>query len=136
MRTLQMLKFKSFSVKAVRDMMRTTLDNLPFDVPFSATSRFPTNEMYIDLSHSVPNAYLRQLIQALDLADRQIEKDRSMPPELQRRLYSNFEDAKVSFYQALYALIDLVGPLQPYQAYILGVYTQSSFEVEHELAWK
>lgn len=135
MRTMQMLKMKSYSVKAVREQIRTTIENLPFQTPFTATKRFPESQMYIDLNHSVPNNLLRQMIQALDLSDRSAEKDRKTSDRQSERAYSNFEDAKVAFYQSLYAFLDLVGPLQPYQAYVYGVYTQAAFETENELVW-
>lgn len=95
-RTMNMLRLKDFSIKAVRDEIRVSLQNLGFDPPFTKDSRFPEEGIYINLNHSVPHAHMRQLIQALSLSDRQTEKGRSQPDAPNIREYSNFEDAKVA----------------------------------------
>lgn len=135
MRTLNMMKFKSFSVKAVRDAMRVTLENLPMNIPFDVNNRFPDDAIYLDLNHSVPNNLMRQMVTALDLSDRDNEKGRHEPDAQRLRAYSNLEDAKVAFYQALYAFLDLLGSLPADSAYVVGAYTQLSFEKQFRLTW-
>nr|AUT77207.1 capsid [Culex pipiens-associated Tunisia virus]AUT77211.1 ORF4 capsid [Culex pipiens-associated Tunisia virus] len=128
-------KYKSFSVKAQRDLMRTTLENLQISCPFSASIRFPDNEIYIDLHHSVPSRLMRQLTMALDFSDRQTEKGRSVPDSIDIRVFSNFEDAKVAFYSSIDQLLDIVGRFAIEDCHIVGVYIQSSFEKQYSLTW-
>lgn len=128
-------KYRSFSVKAMRDFMRTTLENFPCAIPFAIHKRFPESTIYIDLHHSVPLRILRQLTMALDFSDRQMEKGRNQADSIDARVYSNLEDAKVAFYSAVDQLLDLVGPLAIEDAHIFGVYIRSTFESEHTLGW-
>lgn len=128
-------KFKSFSVKASRDLMRTTLENLPRSLSFSTSTRFPVDAIFIDLHHSVPMRTLRTLTMALDYSDRQTEKARDRSYAIDSRNFSNMEDAKVAFYSAVDQLLDLVGPMPIEQAHVYGVYLQNTFEHEHNLAW-
>lgn len=134
-RVINSFKFKPFSVKAVRDNMRTTLENLQNDIPFSVGSRFPDQKLYIDLHHSVPLQLLKQVALALDISDRQVEKGRHETDTKTDRAYSNFEDAKLAFGSAVSALLDLIGPLPIEAAHIFGVYTRDTFESEHTLKW-
>lgn len=135
MHTLNLIKCRSFSVKAVRDTIRTTLENLPMSAPFDTNTRFPEDKIYIDLNHSVPNAYIRQLMMALDYNDRQTEKGRPESDSINARQFSNMEDAKVAFYQSVYNLLDLCGPMMPEQAHVYGVYTRLTFEETFNLKW-
>jgi hypothetical protein len=75
------------------------------------------------LEHSVPMRIMRQL------------KGRNHADPVDVRSYSNTEDPKVAFYSAIDQLLYLIGPLDIEFAYIFGVYTQSSFETSHKLAW-
>lgn len=134
-RVLHRIRYAAFSVKASRDMVRNTLENMQVNLPFSVTSRFPDSAIYIDLDHSVPSRLITQLMLALDFSDRQTEKGRAVPDAVDTRSYSNFEDAKVAYYQAVGNLIDLVGPLKVEEAHIFGVYVRTSFESEHGLVW-
>lgn len=131
-------RFKSFTVKANRDIMRTTLENLASQVPFSVETRFPKDHIYIDLHHSVVSGLLRQLSLCLDISDRQVEKDRidKSDSAFTARTQSNMEDAKVAFYSVMHNIIDLIGTLTIEQAHIVGVYTQGSFEEVHRLIFK
>lgn len=135
MTIMNTFKFKQFSVKANRDAMLTTLQNLQHNTPFSPSNRFPESKIYIDLNHSVPMRLLQQLTRALDYSDRQTEKGRSTTDHEKDRSYSNFEDAKVAFYSSVDAILDLIGPLPIESAHIFGIYVQSSFESEHDLLW-
>nr|QHA33753.1 putative capsid protein [Atrato Virga-like virus 5]QHA33757.1 putative capsid protein [Atrato Virga-like virus 5] len=128
-------KFKAFTVKAQRDLMRSTLENLPIIPPFSASTRFPDNGVYFDLHHSVPARILRQLVMALDYSDRQTEKGRSHTDAVDIRAFSNIEDAKVAFYSAVDSLIDICGRFPIEDCHIFGVYIQSSFETVFDLKW-
>lgn len=134
-RVINSFKFKPFSVKAVRDTMRTTLENLQNDIPFSESTQFPDKKIYIDLHHSVPLQLLKQLALALDISDRQVEKGRNETDVKADRAYSNFEDAKLACASAISALLDLVGPLPIENAHIFGVYTRATFESEHSLSF-
>lgn len=134
-RLLQRYKFMSFSVKAKRTELLTALENMPSDPPFSIDTRFPDDAIYIDMDHSVPSKILMQLSMALDYADRQSEKGRGQPDNIETRAYSNFEDAKTAFYNSLRSLLDLVGPLPIESAHIFGIYVRVNFESEHSLQW-
>lgn len=132
---LNSFKYKAFSVKAHRELMRTTLENLPVSCPFSSSTRFPANEIYIDLHHSVPCRLMRQLIMSLDFSDRQTEKGRNVPDNIDVRVFSNFEDAKVAFYSCVDQLLDLCGRFAIEDCHIFGVYIQGSFENQNSLVW-
>jgi len=134
-RTMNMIRLKDFSVKAVRDEIRTTLQNMPIDPPFSKASRFPEEGIFINLNHSVPHSMVRQLIQSLSFSDRQTEKGRSQPDGTSTREFSNLEDAKVAFYHSVFKLCDLYAGKNPEHAHIVGIYTQSTFEYIHGLTW-
>ncbi|APT35497.1 ORF5 [Adelphocoris suturalis virus] len=129
-------RYISFSVKAQREGVRNALENMQINLPFSVNNRFPDEAIYIDLDHSVPSRLLTQIMLALDFSDRQAEKGRVIPDSVEVRSYSNFEDAKVAYYQAVGNFIDLVGPMAVETAHIFGVYTRSSFEAEHSLNWQ
>lgn len=128
-------RFRSFSVKADRDAMRNELRNLKVSVPFGPTLRFSENGIYINLNHSVPGRLLRNLIMALDLSDRQVEKDRPRGEAEDRRIMSNFEDAKVAFYNSIEGLTDLLGSRAIEYGHTLGIYTRLTFEAETGLTW-
>lgn len=132
---LHRIRFMSFTVKASRDQIRNILENLAVNTPFSISTRFPDDAIYIDLDHSVPSRLITQIMLAIDLSDRQTEKGRPTADNISQREHSNFEDAKVAYYQAVGNLIDLVGPMKIETAHIFGVYTQGSFESEHGLIW-
>lgn len=70
--------------------MRNTLENLQRDLSFGIESRFPDDKIFVDMNHSVPLRIMRQTTIALDLADRQIEKGRSVSDAQELRAYSNF----------------------------------------------
>lgn len=134
-RILTSFKFLPFSVKAQRDFIRTTLQNLAGDPPFSFETRFPDAGIYIDLSHSVPHNLVRNLILSLDVSDRQAEKERSETDHQKNRLLSNLEDARVAFYRNLYQLLDLGGSFAIEDLHSYGIYIRSSFEDKHLLKW-
>lgn len=135
MTTLNMFRFKNFSVKANRDTMATTLANLQINVPFAKETRFPDEGIYIDLNHSVTIRLMALMMKALDYSDRQTEKGREVTNEEKNRSFSNFEDAKVCFYNTLNQILNLVGPLDIERVHIVGVYVQTSFESEDGLKW-
>lgn len=135
MHVLNAFKYKPFSVKAQRDIMRTTLENLQVTCPFGDTERFPQNGIYIDLHHSVPSRLMRQLVMALDYSDRQTEKGRSVPDSIDIRSFSNFEDAKVAFYSSVDQLLDICGRFAIEDCHIFGVYIRGSFENQYDLTW-
>lgn len=130
-------RFMSFSTKANRDIMKITLENLANSVPFSQNTRFPSGKIYIDLHHSVVSAHLRQLSLALDISDRQLEKERTDLGKggISKHYQSSSEDAKVAFYSAMHNIVDLVGNLDIEHAHVVGVYITSSFESEYRLVW-
>lgn len=135
MHVINSCKYKSFSVKAQRELMRTTLENLPVTCPFDETIRFPDSHIYIDLHHSVPSRIMRQLTMAPDHSDRQTEKGRNVPDGIDIRAYSNFEDAKVAFYSSVDQLLDICGRFAIEDCHIFGIYIQLSFENQHDLVW-
>lgn len=128
-------RFRSYNVKAERDAMRNELKNLKVRVPFGPTLQFPENEIYINLNHSIPGRLLRNLVLALDTSDRQIEKDRPRSDGEDKRAFSNLEDGKVAFYNAVEGLTDLLGGRQIEYGHTLGIYTRGTFEAETGLVW-
>lgn len=132
---LNKIIFYPFSVKACRELARTTFANIKDRNPATKTSRFPAEGILIDMSHSVPAKLLQQIISALDFADRASEKDRKEPDSVTTKQFSNFDDAKTAFHNAAYSLRDL-GQNQPIEkAHIYGIYTRDSFEKTHGLKW-
>lgn len=128
-------RFRSYTVKADRDAMRNELRNLKTKVPFGPTVRFPVNEIHINLNHSVPGRLLRNLTMALDVADRQQEKERAHSEAENKRAQSNLEDGKVAFYNAVEGLTDLLGGRSIGYGHTMGIYTMLSFEKEFGLVW-
>lgn len=128
-------RFRSFTVKAERDAMRNELRNLKFRVPFGVDSRFPESEIFINLNHSVPGRLIRNITMALDISDRQIEKDRPRHEAEDKRTMSNLEDAKVAFYNNVEGLCDLLGSRAVEYGHTLGIYTRITFEAETGLVW-
>lgn len=135
MAVLRSFKFKAYSVKANRDIMRTHLDNMQPAHPFSINDRFPDDAIYIDLTHSVPSRLLNQLAKSLDYADRQTEKGRAVPDGVEVRTFSNMEDSKVAFYESLEALLDLVGTKRIETCHVVGIYVRGTFEQVYNLIW-
>lgn len=127
---LNFVRFKSFTVKASRDIIRATLENVRQVNPFTKDDRFPDTGVYIDMNHSVPNAYLTQILSALDFADRQNEKGRVVHDKLEERFYSNFEDSKVAYMKGLYGLMDLGHSRAVEKLHVVGIYVRNSFEAE------
>lgn len=128
-------RFRSYTVKAERDAMRNELRNLKFKVPFGVDLRFPEAEVFINLNHSVPGRLLRNIVMALDVSDRQIEKDRPRSDPEDKRILSNLEDGKVAFYNNLEGLCDLLGARAVEYGHTLGIYTRNTFESETGLVW-
>lgn len=128
-------RFKQFSLKSHRDEMMVTLANLPVYLPFAIDKRFPDDGIFIDLDHSLVSRMIAQLTMALDFADRQTEKGRAVPDNIDTRIYSNMEDAKVSFYNVIRSLLDISGPVPVESAHVFGVYVRTSFEREFSLTW-
>lgn len=128
-------RFRSYTVKAERDAMRNELRNLKLNVPFGENTRFPSNGIYINLNHSVPGRLLRNLIMALDVSDRQVEKERAHSEHSSNRVMSNLEDGKVAFYNSLEGLTDLLGSRAIEYGHTLGIYTMITFESETGLVW-
>ncbi|MFX0618101.1 hypothetical protein ABEL47_22780 [Escherichia coli] len=128
-------RFRSYTVKAERDAMRNELRNLKQHVPFAENSRFPENGIFINLNHSVPGRLIRNMTMALDVSDRQVEKDRPHETGTGKRVLSNLEDGKVAFYNSLEGLTDLLGSRAIEYGHTLGIYIQSTFESETGLTW-
>lgn len=128
-------RFRSYTVKAERDAMRNELRNLKIRVPFGPDLRFPEADIYINLNHSVPGRLLRNMVMALDISDRQVEKERPRSDAEDKRTMSNLEDGKVAFYNCLEALTDLLGARSVEYGHTLGIYTRISFESETGLVW-
>lgn len=128
-------RFRSYTVKSERDAMRNELRNLKIKVPFGVDSRFPESEIHINLNHSVPGRLLRNMVLALDISDRQVEKDRPRSDAEDKRVMSNLEDGKVAFYNCLEGLCDLLGSRSIEYGHTLGIYTRLSFESETGLVW-
>uniref|UniRef100_A0AB38ZKE1 Capsid protein n=1 Tax=Suncus murinus ribovirus 2 TaxID=3139576 RepID=A0AB38ZKE1_9VIRU len=135
MNLIRSFRFKQFSLKSHRDEMMVALQNLQTNLPFSATTRFPDSLIYIDTNHSLVGKMLTQLSLALDYSDRQTEKARNVPDQIDMRQQSNMEDAKVSFYNTVRALLDITGSVPVENAHVFGVYIQLSFEREFNLTW-
>lgn len=128
-------RFRSYTVKAERDAMRNELRNLKVRVPFGPDLQFSASEIYINLNHSVPGRLLRNLVLALDISDRQIEKERPRSDAEDKRNQSNLEDGKVAFYNAIESLTDLLGGRAIGYGHTLGIYTRITFESETGLVW-
>lgn len=67
-------RFIQFNVKANRDRIRATYYALPTAAPFSSTVQFPDDKLYVHLDNGSIDSWLTQLLHALDLPDRAMEK--------------------------------------------------------------
>lgn len=130
MSTLNMMRFKSFSVKANRDLMLTALDNMPLEEVYRGQYQRIKDAVFVDLGHSVIDAYLIQLASTLDWSNRDVEKGR--PSQIH---YDRFEDAQRSFTTTLQSLTNLVNCRTVNKQYMVGIFDRQSFERYFQIYW-
>lgn len=116
-------RFLQFNVKANRDRIRSDYMAIPCSAPFNQSVRFP-EAIYVHLDHPAIDGWLTQMLQALDLPDRQIEKGNGS---------SDSADAKRSANVAFNELHKLL--INTEQLVSNGIYNRASFETKYGLTW-
>lgn len=119
-------RFIQFNVKANRDRIRTAFAALRTAAPFAQTIRFPANTPYVHLENTSIDCWLTQLLQALDLPDRAMERSASGTD-------SSVSDAKRSANVAFNELHRVLCNLEHLAAN--GIYDMVSFEEHFNLVW-
>lgn len=120
-------RFIQFNVKANRDRIRTAFSSLRVAAPFARTVRFPADVPYVHLENTSIDCWLTQLLQALDLPDRAIERSAGSTGE------GGVNDAKRSANVAFNELHRVLCNLESMTSN--GVYERASFEEHFSLVW-
>lgn len=118
-------RFIQFNVKANRDRIRSAYYSLPVVAPFSVCVRFPDDKLYVHLDNGSVDSWLAQLLHALDLPDRAIEKSTGT--------FMDPADAKRAANVAFNELHNLLCNVEALAAN--GIYDRSSFEEKFKLTW-
>lgn len=126
---------KNISVQAVRDEVMSVLGGIRDITPFSSNTRFPNDQIWVDLDHPFVIDRFRIIMGAASYKDRQNEKARGVPEHVEVRLYSNIEDAKVAYYRAIQDLLTAHVGCSVETMHIYGFYVRVSFESESQLTW-
>ncbi|CAL1672625.1 unnamed protein product [Lasius platythorax] len=85
-------QYASFHTKATRDRVRDAWQSLVQPAPFSRTVRFP-DKFCVHLSATALRVWVNQMMHALDLPDRAVERGQVSGPAHEQSLY----DAKRAF---------------------------------------
>nr|UDL14010.1 MAG: coat protein [Xiangshan martelli-like virus 2] len=120
-----------FHVKACRTAVLEAYNRLGGDAPFSRTVRFP-DDIYVHLDNDVLSGYLSQIMAAIDLPDRQIE--RSVGSTVEYGINS-LSDAKRSYDVAFARLAASLRAINLKKLSEVGVYDRENFEAAFELTW-
>lgn len=118
-------RFIQFNVKANRDRIRGAYAALPTKAPFDRTIRFPEDDIYVHLDDGALDSWMSQLLQALDLPDRAIEKGTSSGTDV--------GDAKRSANVAFNELHKILVNVESLDKN--GIYDRQSFESAFGLRW-
>lgn len=120
-------RFIQFNVKANRDRIRTAFSSLRTAAPFARTARFPDSTPIVHLENTAIDCWLTQLLQALDLPDRAMEKNPAGSVE------GTANDAKRSANVAFNELHRVLCNLENMASN--GIYDRSTFEEHFGLSW-
>lgn len=120
-------RFIQFNVKANRDRIRTAFSSLRVAAPFARTVRFPADVPYVHLENTSIDCWLTQVLQALDLPDRAIERNAGPSGE------GGVSDAKRSANVAFNELHRVLCNLENMTAN--GIYERQTFEEHFSLTW-
>nr|WPV62269.1 MAG: coat protein [Wufeng shrew martellivirus 1] len=121
-------QFIGFHVKANRDRIRDAFIQMRGTAPYSRSVRFP-EDFYVHLGDRGVRTWIEQLLHALDLPDRLVERGRI--GENENSLY----DAKRAFDVAFSNLATIVDSTDERTLLENGVYERASFEAAFVCVW-
>lgn len=136
---LRSITFRNIAVQANRDAILMVLSSLAMNnPPFDSNNRFPDNQILVDLDHPYIAGHMRTILAACSFKDRQNEQNRGVSapiPAVEGKIFSNLNDAIVSYGHAITQLTSAHIGYAVEDQYIFGIYTQTSFESETGLIW-
>lgn len=126
------IEFKhcGFNVKANRDRVVSSYNNILRPAPFSSTTRFPV-EHWVDMFNHHLTPWFEQLLNACDLPDRMLERSTTT-----EATSFSLNDAKRAYDKAFSKLSGMVFETDEGKLVSYGIYDRAHFEAHFSLTWQ
>lgn len=126
-RFLRDAAYTSFFVHANRERIRSDYFAILGPCPFPQNRRFP-EDFFVSVSSGKIRVWLNQMMQAMDMPDRHIERDNA-------GVFGNLNDAKRAFAVAVNNLLGLAECVDDAILADSGIYSRETFERTFNLTW-
>lgn len=118
----------SFSVKSVRDEVRTSITDL-MTTTVDRDIRFPDG-VYVNTSFGIVAEALDRIMMALDHGERSLDREQTTGAK-----FTELGDSKIAFIKGLQSILQILAR-DPNTTAGEGVYSQLSFERHFSLHWQ